>query len=95
MIAILVNGCSLYFFKPSRGLREGDPLSPIMADFLGRYIGNLVSLGVIKGLQPSYHPLIFSHEKFVDDTIFLGKDEIREARNLKNSLISILSYLVN
>ena len=65
MIVVLVNGCSSEFFKPSRGLRQRDHLSPIlftiMADYWGRYIGNLVSLGVSKGLQPSSHYLIFSH----------------------------------
>lgn len=42
--------------------------------------------GVIKGLQPSSHPLIFSHGQFVDDTIFMGKYEVREARNLKQAI---------
>lgn len=89
-IVVLADGCSSEFFSPSRGLRQGDPLSPIlftiMADCLGRYIGKLVLDGEIKGLQPSSQPLIFSHGKFVDDTIFMGKAEVREARNLKNTL---------
>lgn len=102
MIVVLVNGCSLEFFKPAKGLRKGDPLSPIiftiMADCLGRYIGKLVCLVEIKGLRPSSHPLICSHEQFVDDTIFLGKAEVREARNLKKALnlySSASSQLIN
>ena len=71
-------------------MRQGDPISPIlfviMADCLGRYIGDLVLKGDIKGLQPSSHPLICSHGQFVDDTIFMGKSEVREARNLKLAL---------
>ena len=69
-----------------------------MAEYFGRYIGNLVSQGDIKGLQPSSHPLICSHGKFVDDTIFLGKAEVREARNLKKALnlyTSTSSQLIN
>ena len=62
-----------------------------MADCLGRYIGNLVSQGEIKGLQPSSHPLVCFHGKFVDDTIFMGKAKVREARNLKKAL-SLYSY---
>ena len=57
-----------------------------MADCLGRYIENLVSLGEIKGLWPSSHPLICSHEQFMDNTIFVEKVEVREARNLKKAL---------
>lgn len=89
-IVVLVNGSSSHFFNPSRGLRQGDPLSPIlffiMADCLERYIGDLVHKGVIKGLQPSSQPLICSHGQFVDDTFFMGKSEVKEARNLKQAI---------
>ena len=57
-----------------------------MADSLGRYIGKLILQGDIKVLQPSSQPLTCSHGQFVDDTIFMVKDEVKEARNLKNSL---------
>ena len=89
-IGVLVNGSYSQFFNPSRGLRQEDPLSPIlfviMADCLGRYIGELVQQGVIKGLQPSSQPLTCSHGQFVDDTIFMGKYEVNEARDLKQAL---------
>lgn len=90
LVVVLVNGRSTKNFKPSRWLRQGDPLSliifTIMTYCLGRYIGKLVLKGEIQGLQPSSHPLVCSHEQFVDDTIFLGKDDVREARNFKKAL---------
>ena len=54
-----------------------------MVDWLGSYIGKLFLDGDIKGLQSSSQPLIYFHGQFVDDTIFMGKDDVREARNLK------------
>ena len=62
-----------------------------MTDCLGRYIGKLVSQGDIKGLQPSSQPLTCSHGQFVDDTIFMGKVDVKEARNLKKAL-NLYSY---
>eukprot|EP00253_Pinus_taeda_P014407 PITA_14407 len=51
---ILVNGTPLEIFSPSRGLREGDPLSPfpfiIMMEGLGRAIKQVKSSEKIKGL---------------------------------------------
>lgn len=89
-LAVLVNENSSKFFEPSRGLRQGDPISLIlltdMADSLGRYIGKLVLKGEIQGVRPTSQPLLCSHEKFVDDTIFKGKFDVREARSLKKPL---------
>ena len=83
-------GVLLIFFIPSRGLRWGDPISPIlftiMLDSLGTYIGKMVLRGEIQGMRPTSHLLICSHEHFVDDTIFLGKTNVREARSLKKAL---------
>ena len=61
-------------------------LFTIIADCLGRYIGKLVQGGDIKGLQPSSEPLTCSYDQFVDDTIFMGKADVREARTLKKAL---------
>ena len=57
-----------------------------MADCLGRYIGKLVFQGDIKGLHPSSQPLTCCHGQFVDDTIFMGKADVKEATNLKKAL---------
>jgi hypothetical protein len=56
---VLINGSPSPFFHASRGLRQGDPLSPIlfviMAECLGRFIHNLVLKGEFVGLKPSSH----------------------------------------
>lgn len=87
---VTVNGGSSPFSRPSRGLRQGDPISPIlfaiMAESLGRFINNLVIQGEIFGLQPSCTRLKCSHEQFVDDTILMGESSVKEARNLKKPL---------
>lgn len=51
---ILVNGTPSKISSPSKGLRQGDPLSPIlfiiMMEGLGRAIKHTKSLGKVKGL---------------------------------------------
>lgn len=55
--SILVNGSPSYIFLPSRGLRQGDPLSPflfiLMMEGLGWSIKHAKEKGKIQGLQIS------------------------------------------
>ena len=89
-LAILVNGAPSDFFKPSRGLRQGDPLSPILfiilAECLGRLIEKSNQEGGLKGLKPSSKCDPFTHQQFVDDTIMGGEASVREAKVMKDIL---------
>eukprot|EP00253_Pinus_taeda_P033333 PITA_33333 len=71
--SILVNGLPSEIFNPSRGLRQGDPLSPflfiLMMEGLGRAIKQVKALGKIKGLQLSENGQAMTHQQFVDDTM--------------------------
>lgn len=84
-MAILVNGSSSNFFSPSRGLGQGDSISPIlfftMVECLGRYINHLIDHGCIHGLFPSSISKASSHEQFVDDMILMGIAIVKEARS--------------
>lgn len=55
--SIIVNGSPSETFIPSRGLRQGDPLSPfliiLMMEGLGRSIKHAKVVGKVKGLQLS------------------------------------------
>ena len=88
---VLVNGSPTSFFKASRGLRQGDPISPILfvilAEFLGRFMNNMMVKGDFVGLSPSSSALVCSHQQFVDDSIVMGEASVRNARNIKKALI--------
>jgi hypothetical protein len=89
--SILVNGTPSQPFHSTRGIRQGDPLSPflfvLMAEGLGRYLKAAVLEGSLKGLPlHNLHP-VPSHSQFVDDTLLMNTPTVREATKL-NSILS-------
>lgn len=66
LFSILINGSPTKFFKTSRGLRQGDPISPllftILVESMSRLIHNLKLSKTIKGLQPSSANVFCSHQ---------------------------------
>eukprot|EP00253_Pinus_taeda_P007163 PITA_07163 len=91
--SILINGIPTSTFRSSRGLRQGDPLSPflfiIMAEGLGRSLTSAVQTRELKGINLHNAPTI-SHQQFVDDNMIFGHSSIQEARSL-NSLLTNFS----
>eukprot|EP00253_Pinus_taeda_P035906 PITA_35906 len=88
--SILVNGSPSKIFTPSRGLRQGDPLSPflfiLMMEGLGRSIKQAKALGKIKGLQLTENGQEMTHQQFVDDTMLQGIPTVKEASAYKQIL---------
>jgi hypothetical protein len=81
---IYVNGFASPFFKTSRGLRQGCPLSPLLFRLVtrgfSRLLGRLKSLGKIKGL-PIRRDISISHALFVDDVLILGtRSKLKERK---------------
>lgn len=88
--SVLINGRSTPFFRGSRGLRQGDPLSPflfiIMAEMLGRATLEAQRMGMLSGLRATSNLDKIVLHQFVDDNIFLCRASLAEARALKSSL---------
>eukprot|EP00253_Pinus_taeda_P008550 PITA_08550 len=88
--SILVNGAPSEPFSPSRGIRQGDPLSPflfvILMEGLSRIIAKKRADAVIKGLQPIRTLPATTHQQFVDDTMLHGIPTVKEALAFRHIL---------
>jgi hypothetical protein len=88
--SILVNGVPSHPFTPTRGIRQGDPLSPflfvIMVEGLGWYINASIGDGSLKGLPLHNLQLAPSHSQFVDDTLLMNTPTSQDANKLKTIL---------
>jgi hypothetical protein len=74
--SILVNGSPCGFFQSSRGIRQGDPLSPLLfvlvMEALSRLIDKARGVGLLSGFSVGGEesvPLMISHLLFADDTL--------------------------
>jgi hypothetical protein len=81
--SILVNGFPSPTFSPTRGIRQGDPLSPfffiLMAEGWGRTIKAEVALGNWKGLSLHGEKSPATHQQFVDDTMLMATPTLKES----------------
>ena len=74
--SILINGCPSDFFRSSRGLRQGDPLSPFLFDIimeaLSRMLVAATAAGQFSGFTVGNEAgslMSVSHLLFADDTL--------------------------
>jgi hypothetical protein len=87
---IKVNGQATKVFSPTRGLRQGDPLSPylfvICAEGLTALLKEAEGRGVLSGLKICPRAPSLSHLFFADDSVMLMKARREEAVVLKEIL---------
>eukprot|EP00253_Pinus_taeda_P007078 PITA_07078 len=87
--SILFNGSPSLPFRSSRGIRQGDPLSPflfiLMAEGLSRLIHHATSFNSIKGISLHDNSPI-TYQKFVDDNLLFGHPSVQEAWAFKSLL---------
>ena len=89
-ISILINDSPTKEFAPTRGLRQGDPLAPLLFNIVGEGITGLMREAVQKNLYRSYmagkkkEPINIL--QYVDDTVFVGEAEWENVIVLKAML---------
>ncbi|WKA12209.1 hypothetical protein VitviT2T_029623 [Vitis vinifera] len=89
--AVLVNGNAKGWVKASRGLRQGDPLSPflftLVADVLSRILLRAEERNLLEGFKVGRNRTRVSHLQFADDTIFFSNTREEELQTLKSLLL--------
>jgi hypothetical protein len=86
-VSVKINDQVGAYFTNHKGVRQGDPLSPILfnlvADCLSRMVRQAQEGGLITGLASHLILRGVAMLQYTDDTIICLKDDIEGARNLK------------
>ena len=89
-ISILLNGGKLSSFQPTRGIRQGDPLSPYLFILCMEYLGFLINESCRKKewipLKASKRKLGISHLFFADDLMLFAKANKAGVESIKKVL---------
>ncbi|XP_042029886.1 uncharacterized protein LOC121776786 [Salvia splendens] len=88
--SILINGAPSGFFKSTRGLRQGDPISPalfvIAADYLSRALDKLILGQKEMTFKASRRCIEISHLAYADDLIIFTQVAATSLRRLRACL---------
>ncbi|XP_058775611.1 uncharacterized protein LOC131649884 [Vicia villosa] len=85
-LSISFNRASKGFFNCKRGVRQGDPVSPLLfclsQDVLSRSITKLITIGNLKLIKTSNNLVIPSHVMYADDILIFCKASISNVNSL-------------
>jgi hypothetical protein len=88
--SILINGSPSGFFSSSRGLRQGDPLSPLLFVVVMEALSRMMTATVDRGLLFGFsvgsrnnEELLVSHLLFADDTLIFCEANSEQLRHLR------------
>ncbi|XP_062193487.1 uncharacterized protein LOC133896859 [Phragmites australis] len=86
-VAVKVNNDIGRYFQTKKGLRQGDPISPILfnivVDMLAVLIGRAKDAGQIRGVVPHLIDDGLSILQYADDTVLFMEHDIDQAKNMK------------
>ena len=89
--SVRINGKPKGHIVPTKGIRQGDPLSPYLfllyVEGLSALIKRSVENGELEGLSVCRGGPTISHLFFADDSIIFGKASIEECINLQRLLV--------
>lgn len=88
--SVLVNGSPTKEFSPERGLRQGDPLSPLLFDLVAQVLSYMISkaeyLGIIDGIKVTESSPVITHLQYADDTVIFIKSNSKSVMGIKSVL---------
>ena len=90
-IGVMVNGEDNTYFKPGKGLRQGDPISPLLFNLVGdaftRMLDKAASAGLIKGVLQNFRMGGIVSLQYADDTILFSSAETNHIVSLKHVIM--------
>lgn len=82
-----MNGNNGNYFKTYRGLRQGDPLSPLLfnlvADALHCMLTKAKSVGLLRGVTQNLVERGLTHLQYADDTVIMMEADEESIRTMK------------
>ena len=88
--SVLINREPREFIKPSRGLKQGDPLSPYLfllcAEGLFAMLRKAEESNQFRGIKSCQHGVCISHLLFADDSLFFCRATVEECQLLLDLL---------
>jgi hypothetical protein len=86
-LSVKINNSRGSYFKSRKGVRLGDPLSPLLfnlaADCLTKMVQTAQRNGLIKGIMNDIIPSGIAILQYADDTILCMEDSAETAQNMK------------
>lgn len=82
-----INGTASSLFRSSKGIKQGDPMSPFLfimvVEVLSVLIKKAASLNLLSGFKVGSDALEINYLQFADDLIVFLDDDVEQVRNLK------------
>ena len=86
-ISILDNGSPTAEFSPERGLRQGDPISPLLYNLVGEVLSVMMETaakkGLFRGIVLGKSSAQITHLQYADDTIVFIEDSLASIQGVK------------
>jgi hypothetical protein len=90
-VGVNLNGEESSFFKPGKGLRQGDPISPLLFNLVGDVLTIMLQKGaekgIIKGIAENFRVGGIVSLRYANDTILFSRIDEEYTRNLKSIVI--------
>jgi hypothetical protein len=90
-VGVNLNGEESSFFKTGKGLRQGDPISPMLFNLVGDVFARLLlkaaNQGMVQGLLVDFRQEGVLSLQYADDTIVFSNGEEYHLKNLKCCLV--------